>query len=114
MTDAMDVFLAELWRLAQLIRETLSEKWMLCVFLAGLPGQVRQHLWEALRMNNIYLCKFLTRAQAIMSDEKEPVEVTAQPFKSNTGPTSSSTSFSHSHKCSGLSHSARHCQYQYV
>lgn len=67
-------------------------------------------------MDNMTLGQLLSRAQAIMSDEKgDPI--TAQPVKASTSPTSPDKSAPHvmvtCYKCSRLNHFSRDCQHQH-
>ena len=51
---------------------------MACTFVTGLPNHVRLHHQAMVRMNDMILGQFLTRARAIMPDMKGgPVIVAA-------------------------------------
>ncbi|KRZ59047.1 hypothetical protein T02_3184 [Trichinella nativa] len=70
--ESPDVFLAELRRLATLFGG-VSEKALACAFVAGLPENVRQQLRVRSRMGYLGLSQILTRARAIITDER-PVD----------------------------------------
>ncbi|KRZ83021.1 hypothetical protein T08_5899 [Trichinella sp. T8] len=70
--ESPDVFLAELRRLATLFGG-VSEKALACAFVAGLPENVRQQLKVRSRMGYLGLSQILTRARAIITDER-PVD----------------------------------------
>ncbi|KRZ96901.1 hypothetical protein T08_14245 [Trichinella sp. T8] len=70
--ESPDVFLAELRRLATLFGG-VSEKALACAFVAGLPENVRQLLRAGSRMEDFGLSQILTRARAIITDER-PVD----------------------------------------
>ena len=66
--DTVDVFLAELRRLAVPFGE-LSDNMLSCAFVAGLHGTVKQLLRAGSRMDKLPLAHILTRARAILTDE---------------------------------------------
>ncbi|KRY06917.1 Pol polyprotein, partial [Trichinella patagoniensis] len=70
--ESPDVFLAELRRLATLFGG-VSEKALACAFVAGLPENVRQQLRARSRKGYLGLSQILTRARAIITDER-PVD----------------------------------------
>ncbi|KRY45322.1 hypothetical protein T03_10195 [Trichinella britovi] len=70
--ESPDVFLAELRRLATLFGR-VSEKALACAFVAGLPENVCQLLMAGSRMEDLGLSQILTRARAIITDER-PVD----------------------------------------
>ncbi|KRZ93282.1 hypothetical protein T08_7336 [Trichinella sp. T8] len=70
--ESPDVFLAELRRLATLFGG-VSEKALACAFVAGLPENIRQLLRAGSRMKNLGLSQILTRARAIITNER-PVD----------------------------------------
>ncbi|XP_003370059.1 conserved hypothetical protein [Trichinella spiralis] len=70
--ESPDVFLAELKRLATLFGG-VSEKALACAFVAGLPENVRQLLRAGSRMEDLGLNQIITRARAIITDER-PVD----------------------------------------
>ncbi|KRX38292.1 hypothetical protein T06_6328, partial [Trichinella sp. T6] len=70
--ESPDVFLAELRRLATLFGG-VSEKALACAFVAGLPENVRQQLRVRSRIGYLGLSQILTRARAIITDER-PVD----------------------------------------
>ncbi|KRX37479.1 hypothetical protein T05_5558 [Trichinella murrelli] len=70
--ESPDVFLAELGRLATLFGG-VSEKTLACAVVAGLPENVRQLLRAGSRMEDLGLSQILTRARAIITDER-PVD----------------------------------------
>ena len=77
---------------------------------------MRQHFRVSSRMGDMTQGQILIRAQAIMSDEKPPLEAAIQPVQSSTNQTSPTVLPSGSityYKCSGLNHFVRDCQYQH-
>ncbi|KRX67374.1 hypothetical protein T09_15463 [Trichinella sp. T9] len=67
--ESPDVFLAELRMLATLFGG-VSEKALACAFVAGLPENVCQLLRAGSRMEDFGLSQILTRARAIITDER--------------------------------------------
>ena len=53
-------FLGELKYLALLVGGLLSERWMICTFISGLPQQVRQLLRASTRIDTMTLDQILT------------------------------------------------------
>ena len=66
--ETVEVFLAELRRLAVPFGG-LSDKALVCAFVAGLPESVRQLLRAGSRMDELPLIQILARARAVMTDE---------------------------------------------
>ena len=67
--EAADVFLADLRRLAALFGG-MPERGLCCAFVAGLPEVVRQTLRTGSRAEGLDLASVLTRARALLSDER--------------------------------------------
>ena len=67
--ESADVFLADLRRLAALFGG-MPERGLCCAFVAGLPEGVRQTLRAGSRADGLDLAGVLTRARALLSDER--------------------------------------------
>lgn len=74
--ETVDVYLAELKKLAVPIT-SFPEEWMTCAFVSGLPSHVKQIHSASSRMEDMTLNQLLTRARAIMINEKEANEPVA-------------------------------------
>lgn len=66
--ETVDVFLAELRRLAMHFGG-VSEKALICAFVAGLPDAIRHTLRASTRMEALTVEQVLVRARAILADE---------------------------------------------
>ena len=66
--ETVDVFLAELRRLATHFGG-VSDKALVCAFVAGLPDSIRHTLRASTRMEALTLDQVLARARAILADE---------------------------------------------
>lgn len=74
--EAADVFLADLKRLAALFGG-IPERGLCCAFVAGLPEAVRQTLRAGSRAEGLELASVLTRARALLSDERASASAAA-------------------------------------
>lgn len=74
--EAADVFLADLRRLAALFGG-IPERGLCCAFVAGLPETVRQTLRAGSRAEGLNLASVLTRARALLSDERASASAAA-------------------------------------
>ena len=112
--ETVDVFLAELQRLALLVGEPPPDRWIACAFVSGLPPRVRQLLRSTSRMDAMTLSQLLDRARAILTDSEESEEpVVAAAQRSRTDPEEPPNDRRSSdivcYRCSGLNHMARNC-----
>lgn len=67
--ESADVFLAELRRLAALFGD-VSDRTLVCAFVAGLPDSVRQIIRAGSRAEGLGLSDVLARARSVLSDER--------------------------------------------
>ena len=67
--ESADVFLADLRRLATLFGG-VPDRALACAFVAGLPDSVRQTIRAGCRADGLDLASLLTRARAVLSDER--------------------------------------------
>ena len=74
--ESADVFLADLRRLAALFGG-VPERTLICAFIAGLPDSVRQVIRAGSRAERLSLQDVLTRARAVLSDERLAVAAAA-------------------------------------
>ena len=107
------MFLAELEKLALLVGK-LPEQWMVCAFVSGLSSHVKR----TLRMDDMTLGQLLTRARAIMIDEKEFEEIIAATTQPAGTPDNPDPPINHygnitCYRCQGLNHFTKDCQYQH-
>ena len=110
--ETVDVFLAELRRLAMHFGG-VSEKALICAFVAGLPDAIRHTLRASTRMDALTVDQVLTRARAILADEplivaaaKAPMlPLTARQDQPDTQSKSSRVCF----ECHQPNHLARDC-----
>lgn len=75
-TESADVFLADLRRLAVLFGG-VPERTLICAFIAGLPDSARQIIRAGSRAERLGLQDVLTRARAVLSDERLTVAAAA-------------------------------------
>lgn len=68
-SESADVFLADLRRLSTLFGG-MSERALVCAFVAGLPDNVRHTIRAGSRAEGLDLDSVLTRARAVLSDER--------------------------------------------
>lgn len=74
--ESPDVYLADLRRLAALFGG-LPDRALACAFVAGLPDAVRQTIRAGSRAEELDLLSVLTRARAVLSDERVAVAAAA-------------------------------------
>ena len=70
--ESCDVYLAELRRLGVLFGG-VSDKTLMCAFVAGLPDNVRQVLRAVTRLESMNVQEVLIRARAVMTDENSGI-----------------------------------------
>ena len=75
--ESADVFLADLRRLAALFGG-VSDRTLMCAFVAGLPEATRQLIRAGTRAESLELASVLARARAVLSDEREAVTAAAR------------------------------------
>lgn len=68
--ESVDVFLADLTRLAGLVDAHVSEDWLKCAFIAGLPDSVKQQLRAAASADNLSLTEVMVRARAMLKSNE--------------------------------------------
>ena len=71
--ETVSEFLVALERLARQVGERPPEKWIACVFVAGLPQHVRQQLRALAQMDTLTLDRLCVRAWAILVEDHKPV-----------------------------------------
>lgn len=67
--ESADVYLADLRRLAMLFGG-VSERTLTCAFIAGLPDAARQTIRAGSKAEGLSLADVLTRARAVLSDQR--------------------------------------------
>jgi hypothetical protein len=76
--ESVDVFLADLKRLAGLVDSCgASDQWLKCAFIAGLPDHVRAQLRAACSISSMSLEDVLGRARALLWSSSETCMVSA-------------------------------------
>ena len=117
--ETVDVFLAELRRLAALFGG-ISDRGLTCAFIAGLPESVRQGLRTGCRVESMRLEDLLVRARAVLADRGvanvEPqtfaaVAQTSRPAATgrNCGAVTVRVQERRCYNCNGVNHLAKDC-----
>ena len=110
--ETVDVFLAELRRLAVLFGG-LPNKALVCAFVAGLPESVKQLLRAGSRMDELSLIHILARARAVLTDESGVAAVTtpASAVRGNAGVQEKAAPATElrCYACNEMNHLARDC-----
>ena len=113
--EAVDVYLADLRRLAKLFGD-ISESVLACAFVSGLPDHVRRLLRAGARLDAMTLKEILTRTRAVLSDESATVAAGLAPLpmeisnpRSVEGDTRAHTSDRKCFECNQPGHFARDC-----
>lgn len=108
--ETPDVYLADLRRLAGLFGG-VSERALLCAFVAGMPDNVRQLLRAGARMEELSIGQVLSRARAVLADERpEGVDTCCGVARAPAvGTPPALTSGWRCYACGGLNHLARDC-----
>jgi hypothetical protein len=65
--EAVDVFLADLTRLAMLVTKSAAEEWVKCAFVAGLPNDVRKQLQASCLLATMKLAEVVDKARSLVS-----------------------------------------------
>ena len=65
--ETVDVYLSELTRVARLVDSGISEGFIKCAFLSGLPIEVRQQLRAACSVTTLKLSEVVERARALVN-----------------------------------------------
>lgn len=81
--ESADVFLADLRRLAGLFGG-VPERTLKCAFIAGLPDGVRKTIRAGSKAENLDITDVLTRARAILGDERVALAVTSDKTRPRT------------------------------
>ena len=102
--ESVDVFLADLKRLASLFGG-LSSDGMCCAFMAGLPDRLKQILRAGARMGSLTLDEVVDRARAVMKDEDDAPDVAAGLVRAPRGGRRPVSCFG----CGEIGHLVRHC-----
>lgn len=63
--ESIDVYLAELKRLAELIVSSNSEEWVKCAFISGLPLDLKTHVYSLHGLGEMSLQEVATRTRAV-------------------------------------------------
>lgn len=78
--EVVDVYLADLRRLAGLVSSENNEDWIRCAFLNGLPGEVKRQLAASYSIEKLSVVELLERARMIIqTKEVIPVGALAKP-----------------------------------
>jgi hypothetical protein len=64
--ESVDVYLSELRRLARLVHATISDEWIKCAFIAGLPDDAKKQLQAASALDTMSLAAVVERARALI------------------------------------------------
>ena len=84
--ETVDEFLANFHHLARLVGEPLSEHWITCVIVSGLPQRIRLLLRASSWIETMTLEQLLTRAHAVVTNDQgqeEPIVAAAQRSQNN-------------------------------
>ena len=65
--EAIDVYLSDLRRFGRLVFDDLSEEWLKCAFVAGLPDSVKVQLKSATSVDSLPLSEVVERARIILT-----------------------------------------------
>jgi hypothetical protein len=65
--ESVDVYLADLTRLATLVARGSSEEWLKCAFVTGLPEDIRKQLHGACAMSKLTLPELVEKARSLVS-----------------------------------------------
>ena len=68
--ESVDVFLADLRRLAGLVDSSAGDQWLKCAFIAGLPDHLRSQLRAACSVNAMSLEDVLDRARTLLKSSE--------------------------------------------
>lgn len=68
--ESVDVFLADLTRLARLVDEMAGDEWIKCAFIRGLPGAVSQQLIASCCLEELETCEVAEKARNIMASRE--------------------------------------------
>ena len=63
--ESVDVYVADLKRLASLVSSNLDESWIKCAFVSGLPEQIQAQLKAASSVEDMTLQKVIERSRTL-------------------------------------------------
>lgn len=109
--ESADVFLSDLRRLAVLFGG-VPDSALLCAFVSGLPGSVRQAIRAGSRAESLNLDDVLTRARAVLADEEAhtAAAVVRGPARATTAAAAGATAVpAKCYSCGQPNHIARDC-----
>jgi hypothetical protein len=104
--EAVDVFLADLRRLAELVSGGKDSKWIKCAFVTGLPDSVRRQLVMSCAVDGMDLPEMVEKVRSVLNSSRAEVSAVAVNFaKSRDAPSRAMKCFS----CNREGHFAREC-----
>ena len=104
----LDVFLAELCKLATQFRG-MTERGLVCAFIAGLPEHVENLLQATTRVDNMPISEILAHARAILKDSFTDIGLTAAAAQLPGCQEKETTALRRCYICQGPNHMARDC-----
>lgn len=111
--EAIDVYLSDLRRLGRLVYSDLSEEWLKCAFIAGLPDNVKLQLKAATAADSMALSEVVERARLIFSVMEPAAGMVARTTNATrrnaSGPLRGNATRHRCFVCGDTSHFARRC-----
>ena len=101
--ESVDVYLAELNRIAALISSAVDEEWIKCAFICGLPGDMKSQIQAACSLSTMKLSEVVEKARTLVS-----VRETCFVSISGGGQKAGVKSI-RCFRCDGYGHMAREC-----
>ena len=100
--ESVDVYLADLKRLAELVDSSVSDKFLKCTFVCGLPEEIRSQLRAACALGKMDLSCIVERARLLIKSTETGMAASAKGVQRSTQDV-------RCYNCHALGHVSRTC-----
>jgi hypothetical protein len=104
MAESVDVYLADLKRIASLVSGTVDEDWIKCSFVCGLPDEVKSQLQAACSLATMALHEVVEKARSLVASKEVCFTSVARGSGIGRG-----RGMMQCYRCNGFGHIAREC-----
>ena len=108
MAESVDVYVADLKRIASLVSGTKDEDWIKCAFVCGLPDEVKSQLQAACSLAKMALHEVVEKARSLVASKEVCFTSVARETGIGRG-----RGMMQCYRCNGFGHMARECPNNY-